>query len=589
MPATSPSQPSSQHDLVRTLRAISTALNLKQPLPTTLDLIAEQVARTLGHRYCAIALHQRGAGAFRISGSYGLSQEYLDAANALLSDQIARDGLDGAQSITLRAFRSRMPLQVNDITTDPAFQEWRQIAGIVGYTSAVFLPLIFRGEPIGALSCYDHERTYDAEDIDALQIVAEQTATAVGIAELLDNQQHAIDKLQQTTEELDDRNRMLRLTAAATRTLTDLLLKRCTLEELLTELHRHLDSPIILFDDGMRPLAAAGTDTWEPAPDAIVVAVDSADMTYGHLAVGTDTNGARKMRDPLLEQAAMACALYFMREQAAEERELRLTSQVLNDLLTGDNPDRDAATLETRLRLDKNSAYRIVTVVPTRGPTTDTTSSRQRIRAMTAALRRFSDSAGRASSSVYALPGTILVAIVPAAAPEQLAELTWQVLADDRGPDDLQVGVSRVCMHASDYNRRYRELQKCLELAGQANPVMHTVIAERWHVHTMLMRTTDDVDVRDRAHQLLDPVLANGNDPLLTSVRTHLESHASVTRTATALHVHPNTVKYRLRKLEMLTGLDVRDLQHLIELQVAIAVHDLDPARFAAEARFSAT
>lgn len=585
MPATS--RPRRQRDLVRTFTAISTALNLKQPLTTTLDLIAEQVARTLGHRFCAIALHEQATGSFRVSGSYGLSQEYLDAVNAQLDEQIARHGLDGAPSPTVRVFRSRMPLHVDDITTDLAFAEWRRLAEIVGYTSAIFFPLVFRDESIGVLSCYDRERVYDGADVDAVRIVAEQTATAVGIAGLLDRQQHAIEALRQTTRELDDRNRMLRHTADATRTLTDLLLRHCTLEELLGELNHRLGSPVVLYDAEMRLLAAAGPDAANTAPHGVVVPVDGAETTYGHLAVGAAKGAAAESETPLLEQAAMACALYFMREQAAAERELRVTSQLLNDLLTGDDLIGESAAVAARLHLDEGRPYRIVAVVPVRGGV-DTAAARRQVQAVTAALGRLGEVAGGRQPTVYAVLGDDVVAIVPAtSSPEQLAHTVWTALADAPVVGDLEVGISRPCTRAGNFRGRYRELRKCQELASQsgAGSGARTVLAEQWHVHTMLMRTADDEEVRDRAHQLLDPVLADGDDRLLASLRVHLASHASATRTATALHVHPNTVKYRLRKIERMTGLDTRELPHLLELHVALAVHDLDPARFVAEAR----
>lgn len=97
----------------------------------------------------------------------------------------------------------------------------------------------------------------------------------------------------------------------------------------------------------------------------------------------------------------------------------------------------------------------------------------------------------------------------------------WKILADTAEPNDVQIGISRTCTPASDYRRRYRELRKCLDLANRANPAVRTVVAEQWHVHTMLMHTADDDDVRDRAHQLLDLVLAEGDDRLLISRATH--------------------------------------------------------------------
>ncbi|WP_372672780.1 helix-turn-helix domain-containing protein [Amycolatopsis kentuckyensis] len=65
-------------------------------------------------------------------------------------------------------------------------------------------------------------------------------------------------------------------------------------------------------------------------------------------------------------------------------------------------------------------------------------------------------------------------------------------------------------------------------------------------------------------------------------MRTYLDTGTTIAKTASTLGIHPNTVKYRIRKVEQLTGLSLTRMSELI-LQVAIVVHDLDPARFDAE------
>ncbi|MBP2474272.1 hypothetical protein JOF53_003144 [Crossiella equi] len=71
------------------------------------------------------------------------------------------------------------------------------------------------------------------------------------------------------------------------------------------------------------------------------------------------------------------------------------------------------------------------------------------------------------------------------------------------------------------------------------------------------------------AESVLGPVLtlpAHDRDLLLSTLRRWLADHGATSATATALHCHRNTVRYRLRRLEALTGLDLtspRDLGHL--------------------------
>lgn len=184
----------SNQDLLRAFTAISRALNVGQPLPMTLDLIAEKVSQTMGHKYCAILLLNKASGGLLIKGSYGLSGEYVSKLNTELRQQVAGDG-PMSRSVTVQAFRTRMPVYVHDITIDPRFAPWREAASQAGYNSIVALPLVFRGETIGVLNCYDEPRSYSEEEVGTLEVVAEQAASAVGMARLTLDQQRTIYRL----------------------------------------------------------------------------------------------------------------------------------------------------------------------------------------------------------------------------------------------------------------------------------------------------------------------------------------------------------------------------------------------------------
>jgi carbohydrate diacid regulator len=58
----------------------------------------------------------------------------------------------------------------------------------------------------------------------------------------------------------------------------------------------------------------------------------------------------------------------------------------------------------------------------------------------------------------------------------------------------------------------------------------------------------------------------NGNGALMETLRAYLDSDLDIARTAETLYVHPNTVRYRLRRIADLTGLDTQRFSGLVEL-----------------------
>ncbi|MGI5171620.1 PucR family transcriptional regulator [Spirillospora sp. CA-253888] len=68
----------------------------------------------------------------------------------------------------------------------------------------------------------------------------------------------------------------------------------------------------------------------------------------------------------------------------------------------------------------------------------------------------------------------------------------------------------------------------------------------------------------------------DGRPVLLETLRAYVAGGFSRRRTATLLHVHPNTVDYRLRRVAVLTGLDPTRPGDLPQLRAALVARDFD-------------
>ncbi|MFF1908095.1 PucR family transcriptional regulator [Kitasatospora sp. NPDC058218] len=82
---------------------------------------------------------------------------------------------------------------------------------------------------------------------------------------------------------------------------------------------------------------------------------------------------------------------------------------------------------------------------------------------------------------------------------------------------------------------------------------------------------------RSRLASLLAPLEDGGE--LLATLRTHLAGGLNRRHTARALHLHPNTVDYRLRRVAVLTGLDPTRPADLLRITAAIAARDAERAQ----------
>jgi len=85
--------------------------------------------------------------------------------------------------------------------------------------------------------------------------------------------------------------------------------------------------------------------------------------------------------------------------------------------------------------------------------------------------------------------------------------------------------------------------------------------------------TSEPADLRALAAQVLGPVLdydAEHSGDLVTSVRVWLEHDRQTDRAARALHIHPNTLLYRIRRFEQLSGRSLASTEALAEVWLAM-------------------
>jgi purine catabolism regulator len=131
------------------------------------------------------------------------------------------------------------------------------------------------------------------------------------------------------------------------------------------------------------------------------------------------------------------------------------------------------------------------------------------------------------------------------------------------------VGLSRAFPPDASLAVARREAQWALDRAAEAG---RDVVSygddrtERW-------LTSDPADLRALVEQVLGAVIeydAVHAGDLVTSVRVWLEHDRQTERAARALHIHPNTLLYRVRRFEQVSGCSLASTESLAEVWLAL-------------------
>ncbi|MEU6700580.1 helix-turn-helix domain-containing protein [Pseudonocardia sp. NPDC046786] len=289
------------------------------------------------------------------------------------------------------------------------------------------------------------------------------------------------------------------------------------------------------------------------------------------------------------EHAAMVCGVLLGRDLVVTAAAGRARRELVEGLLLARDIDRGEATQWAQhLGYDESLPHAVAVVPLPRDSEAPATAAV--VEQVLGAIAPEAILAVRTDEVVAVLPGPAADrppggpgrAELPAAVARAL-ELTEGLVEElhRRGVVVPAIGIGNECRVAARVARSYSEARRALT-AGLRSPVQGTVVPfAELGVHRLLLQFPDPAELRRFGDEVLGQLFADGSSTgtdLLTTLSVYFEENSSPSRTARRLHVHPNTVAYRLRRIEEITGLRL-DL-HRDRLMAEIAVEIIEGSRY---------
>jgi signal transduction histidine kinase len=188
---------------VTALAGISSSLTVDRPVKTTLNALAAGIVEGTAAVACSVVLIDPQTNMIRQAGSCGLPEGYTDAMQA--------SWRGGIHSRMVRVFRSQRPSLGHNarqvILDNPLYAPLHPLMREIRWDTVYIVPLVARGEALGALNLYYLAGQEPGEDETVfLGAVADQTAVAVENAGLFATAQGkaALEERQRLARELHD-------------------------------------------------------------------------------------------------------------------------------------------------------------------------------------------------------------------------------------------------------------------------------------------------------------------------------------------------------------------------------------------------
>jgi len=564
---------------------VTAALESTSTLDDLLRVVAREVAALVGVERCS--MHLRGAKAGVFPDCVGHPDD--DDIDAYVRRAPAGIPADG---VALELLRTKRPVIVNNARTDP--RVIRSTVRTWTIRSMMAIPMVFDDEVIGIIHLDDVERPHVFTEADAgvVSMFASLAATAVAHGQ-------SKTELEARVETAEGRVDALRRAAAITQRLSAVVLSGGGPREVVETLARLLGKPCAVYNADHVRLAAAtptGVDDsmlprlLEPecvsAPEVrdalssgtpgrpflvgplpnvgvlhryVVAPVVVDDELLARLVVMEHRRGFSGEDIVTLRRAAILLGLHLRAERPAVAGDCDVGASVTADLLAG---RAEAAVVQRRadwigMRLE---TPRVVALI---GSRTGVTAAPADVRL---ALEAFGDL-------------TPEVTVHATAVAEGVAALVTVdgVEDDDRLLDAAREVVHRVCtwlgaganvaaalsgVHSGygGYRDAYLEACQVLECIRRfaPGPGPDVFSVADLGAGRVFLATSDREAIRHFADttfgtMVRDPTKAD----LLATLRSFFDNMASIRRCALCLGVHENTIRYRLTRIEELTGLPV--------------------------------
>jgi PucR family transcriptional regulator, purine catabolism regulatory protein len=331
------------------------------------------------------------------------------------------------------------------------------------------------------------------------------------------------------------------------------------------ELSRGLALPVVA-DDGPR----SGPDATARAPEAWLVALK-------------DVGGLSDFDRLTLHQAVTIVALELLRHRVADDTERRLAGDVLAAVVNG-----ELAGPELVRRLEPFGLAERVAAIVLPLPERERRAPGAFEAALTAALR------DEATPGLVASNGSFTCALVAGLPDDELFQLAERVAARLGAAlgTPRRVGAGRA-VAGGHARRSFHEARCALEAialyaAGDAptngNGATHAATAAVIATYKdlgsfqLLLSLQDDEALKLFCDSILAPIETSEGHyggELMRSLEAFIEENGQWERAAKRLYCHRHTLRYRIRRVEELTGRDLRSARDRIEFWLALRGREL--------------
>lgn len=290
-----------------------------------------------------------------------------------------------------------------------------------------------------------------------------------------------------------------------------------------------------------------------------------------------------------LEHAASVFALQILEDKKIAEIEIRLKGDFMEDLLSGNFSDPKSIINRARgLDYDITLPHRVL-VLDIHNFTQLVNSFRHNekriLQFKTELVNTVQSHLELSGKGIVIHKSDNLIMLVQQDKPDsseiatrQLAESIIKQVSHQFTKVTLSVGIGSSCVDLAGFHHSYISAKKALEIGKSLNKQGQVISLEQFSAHVLLFSALNPTDLYIFATSQIGSLLAydkTNQTQLLPTLQEFLNLRGNVEGTARSLNMSVSGFKYRLQRIQEISGQDPKDPQACFNLQLALNILQL--------------
>ncbi len=280
------------------------------------------------------------------------------------------------------------------------------------------------------------------------------------------------------------------------------------------------------------------------------------------------------------EHAATICGVILGRERVVAAAARRVRDDLVEGLLLGRGRDHaDASRWAAHLGYDPARDHNVMAIafgLPA-SPPADAAAQRQRI---WESIEHFIGT--RAPDAIISARESEVVVVTtapdgPGQDAHQLAAACLTRLAELYPAVKVVIGIGGTCRDPGEIARSYAQAQRTTQTLQRLGRSGAVSAFGDLGILRLLLQVPELAELRSFAADVLGKLSVHTHEhksEYLTTLACYFRENNSPQRASRILHVHPNTVAYRVKRIEEITGLRLDDYSDRLIAQVALEILD---------------